>query len=426
MIRFERQQRSVGHGGFHSGLVQPRHSSPFRYVYDCGSTNHRRLRDEISSFTSELEENTLEALFVSHFHSDHVFGLDQLFAECRVKTAIIPYISPIQQMCLIARRSEARPPTVSDVQFIVDPVNWMTQRGVERVIVVTNGDDRPPFYGNHIPPSDPSDKVFSTENMLSKNPDFDVKKLRNYGDSNRSPWSTSPNAKASSVFLLNHAYPLSLMFEQQVIWEFMTFVQQEGNQIEQFRDRFSEGFPNFDLDGQHDRIDAVLTLLRSSRSRKKLTDIYRTVFVDLNITSMSLYSGPAARTTGMSRSEVFWGGGRAFNPWISRRNMQVGWILTGDADLKTDSRRQQFVEHYFLYLPKTRLMSLPHHGSRHNFDSELTEYGIEVFSATGRAGSKKHPHPEVIESVRRRGVLCTTDENSNTVLQDRGWVSPPA
>lgn len=75
---------SVGQGAFYTEVYDG-----FNVVYDCGSsTGHNLVTNEIKKEFHEKEK--IDLLFISHFHEDHINGLDFLLDYCDVKYIILP------------------------------------------------------------------------------------------------------------------------------------------------------------------------------------------------------------------------------------------------------------------------------------------------------------------------------------------------
>lgn len=85
---------SVGHGCF----VTERFANGINVIYDCGGYKNRITREINNSFT---ENDTIEALFISHFDYDHVNGLPILLNRCKkIRNVVIPYLSSEQKIVI--------------------------------------------------------------------------------------------------------------------------------------------------------------------------------------------------------------------------------------------------------------------------------------------------------------------------------------
>ena len=110
-MRVSRTQWAVGHGFFHSGLIESG-GKPVTYVYDCGATlaNSNNLDREIDEFICQLRScwkncrcplcyplrypqwyrqrynwrcsrrysSLVDIMYISHFDYDHVSGIPKL------------------------------------------------------------------------------------------------------------------------------------------------------------------------------------------------------------------------------------------------------------------------------------------------------------------------------------------------------------
>jgi hypothetical protein len=115
----------------------------------------------------------------------------------------------------------------------------------------------------------------------------------------------------------------------------------------------------------------ILDELTSPSKARALVDIYSDHFLrDHNVVSMSLYSGPASSGT----MRTFWR-----SDWIlpkrnqSRESLPIpsGWLGTGDSMLKQNKRRSPWHRFYSRYNAHIGAMTLPHHGSIHNFHEKV-------------------------------------------------------
>lgn len=93
-MRFVRTFHSVGHGAFYTErFYDDSYNNPqnvANFVYDCGSiTDLQKLQQEINR---EFNQGTkiINAVFISHFHEDHINGLGHLLGNCTVQNIVIP------------------------------------------------------------------------------------------------------------------------------------------------------------------------------------------------------------------------------------------------------------------------------------------------------------------------------------------------
>ena len=83
---------SVGQGAFYTEtLHRPGSDDDKHIVYDCGVKPYsNRLVEEICNFLPH--KSTIDVLFISHFHEDHVNGIKLLAERYKIKYVVLPQI----------------------------------------------------------------------------------------------------------------------------------------------------------------------------------------------------------------------------------------------------------------------------------------------------------------------------------------------
>lgn len=97
----------VGQGAFYSEVFENNGDVKFTMVYDCGTETPDKkmdlqLNDQIIDFSDRVN-NRIDLLFISHFHKDHISGLNYLTQKCKVKKTIIPMLT--DELILLTRVS---------------------------------------------------------------------------------------------------------------------------------------------------------------------------------------------------------------------------------------------------------------------------------------------------------------------------------
>lgn len=133
----------VGQGLFYSGLLsrgQRDEGGTFSFVYDCGTLSPREfLYREIDDLKLLLpsavprRRKRLDLLVVSHLHDDHVNGLERLLGDLEVDTVVMPYADEATMLLARAESSYEDPFLAS---FYADPVDWLSSRGVQKIMLV--------------------------------------------------------------------------------------------------------------------------------------------------------------------------------------------------------------------------------------------------------------------------------------------------
>lgn len=85
----------VGQGAFYTEQF----NNGFTIVYDCGSeTNISFVEKEIRN--TFQQGDSIDAVFISHLHNDHINGLEFLLNYCNVSKIFLPLIAPADKILL--------------------------------------------------------------------------------------------------------------------------------------------------------------------------------------------------------------------------------------------------------------------------------------------------------------------------------------
>ena len=148
-VNTEFRFHNVGQGLFYSGEIE-RSGSYLRFVYDCGSETTKMISNAVETFKQSIKDSEIDMLVISHFHEDHVSGLEELFNSFTIKNVILPYFTPIERL-LIALRNVGMP--LWYYEFLSDPVEYLVEKGVERVVVLGGRHGRNEEYPQRPPQS---------------------------------------------------------------------------------------------------------------------------------------------------------------------------------------------------------------------------------------------------------------------------------
>lgn len=106
-IRLERTIWPVGHGAFYTEQFKNENNDVlFTTVYDCGSYQKKAVEKCIKEFLPEKDQLIINALFISHFHADHVNLLAYLLQKnVKVKNLFIPQLTDDYILSLLVSSS---------------------------------------------------------------------------------------------------------------------------------------------------------------------------------------------------------------------------------------------------------------------------------------------------------------------------------
>ena len=88
----------VGQGAFYTEQFSKDDGGTFNVVYDCGSDSL-----DIQSLSKVIKksfpkESVIDAVFISHFDSDHVNGLPELMRNFKVTKIFLPLITGVAEI----------------------------------------------------------------------------------------------------------------------------------------------------------------------------------------------------------------------------------------------------------------------------------------------------------------------------------------
>lgn len=93
-IEMTRTFHPVGHGAFYTECFKCGKKDIYNIVYDCGCFEAAKEGQSEESYKKRIQSlindqfsksTKIDALFISHFHKDHIIGIDYLLKRCKVK-----------------------------------------------------------------------------------------------------------------------------------------------------------------------------------------------------------------------------------------------------------------------------------------------------------------------------------------------------
>ncbi len=360
-FQFIRSFLPVGQGAFYCEKFDFTDSS-LSIVYDCGTVSRQ------SSIRNVIEETfkkgeSVDALFISHFHEDHVNGIPFLLERCKVKRIFFPAVSPLYKIILKFVNDKILKVQKFTLDLSVDAVATLI-KVIKDVNIIRDDKQETLLYMVR-------ETGFDNETMT------DIPSLDNI------------ILIRSGVNVLDQ-----LMGKDSLLlkwgWQFVPFNFRQRELIikleAEMRSRYGECF----------RWDMLEDDFRDKAKRQEIKNLFRVKLGDPNVNSMVLYSGPK-------------------NPAIQIGGNQndkraTGCLYTGDYNANMGNSWKQLKGAYGGLWNMVGYIQIPHHGSKHSFNRGMLDAGVEYVISAGENNKYRHPHREVIRWFDAKGNLHRVSE----------------
>lgn len=384
-------QHSVGQGLMHSGVVYDRGSwwpwgvPLLTTVYDCGTSlggtgeKNRRISREVSEL--RRRSHNLDALYISHFDTDHVFGLPILLGEFTPRVIVIPATTAAERLLRLVHAHGVMGVANLDettLRILVDPIEGIT--------ALLEGS------GTEIVEISPEESDTFVEAPVPQN--------QEEGD--------APNVVIPSASTRGMG---AVWANGKLLWIVKPWVEQSVKQAS------ATFLSKLDVKNDDELKQQLPTWLeRIHQERKRIETAYKQAVFggknkSLNLTSLCLYSGPpsTANFIASTNSRVPWLEGFTSIPTQAISNVQhkrPGWFGTGDTPFGEECYLTGFEDHYDDVLRFASQITVPHHGSRADTPDEFVDLfppGATWIASAGLTNSFKHPNPETVERIFGKG-----------------------
>jgi len=374
---------NVGEGLFYTGQIDD-----FNFVYDCGAQriNRKHLNLAIGDYVrQELKAPRIDLLIISHLHDDHTYGLDALLNYVSVDTVILPYLSPVERLAVALKKINL---SSWFYDFLTDPVAFLIERGINRVVLVGG---REPY-----PPEPTFRNVERFENAERK---LDWSEMPEDEDLKREIIGMEQQLQRflnlGKLYVKSHRGHL----KAKGVWSFRFFnCKVDDSKLNAFIKCVKPIVRN----------NRLVDVIKSKPWLKKLKKCYQLLPGDFNDTSLLVYHGlipsnKSLKTCSLGYRIISVCSFHFVNRFLFRLNTGAGQLLTGDVNL--NSKLAEIVKHYGPNLSNVGLALVPHHGARKNWNGNiLTKTSSRCLWVTSAGISNKH-HPsfDVIQDIINSG-----------------------
>ena len=363
----------VGQGAFYLETFLC-NNEKINIIYDCGSeTSPKTLEAEIESNLNKNDEILL--LFISHFHDDHMNGLEYLLNNDEVKNIILPYTSEVNKHIL-------------SIKYLCSSGSKSTTSFVYRMI------------------NDPD----LTIKEISENTNVHyVMPYNNRSENNSDNNIINPIKSGANVLKeINIKSPINAPITNQLYWEYIPFNFQHNKRSKQFLDNLTNNLKKEAPTYASLPLKDILKKWDNKAIQKAVKAAYNDVKGDLNTNSMTLFSG--AKINDKCQKLVAHHLCKICPYDIGKAN---GCLYTGDYDAKGVRKWSELYNAYNEYWQYIGCIQIPHHGSHHNYNHKLALFDSYYIISAGKVNHYHHPSGSVIKDLifEKKHLSIVTEEH---------------
>ena len=348
----------VGHGAFYTErFFDGSGKCIFTAVFDCGcfeaakkGVNHHLNHINTTIQNTFNANDVIDVLFISHFHTDHINGIDFLLKHCDIKRIYIPILTP--RVILEA--------------FLFNCIQTGSTDNIGNELIEK-------FATSQIP------NVTQIRSNRTNQKDIQLKEVEITLNHNR--------------FLSSH----SRLCHSNISWTFIPFNLLEGQMNKLLYKRSP-------LKGlvRNRQVDFVkLHNFITSNSISQLQQIYKQALkVEHNSYSMTVLSYYSQYNPKNTQYQIWW------NNNIIQNISLINCLYMGDFEANANYPKQNTNIDALRSFYSTRwrgigLLQVPHHGSKHNYDDKL--YDVQRLCVISHGDPDKYHHPDicVVNGIRK-------------------------
>jgi hypothetical protein len=317
----------------------------------------------------------IDLLFLSHFHADHINGLDELKDRYIIRTVVLPKLT--EEARILAKLENYLEYVGFSTALIDNPQAYFGDKTV--IIQVEALREDGPATGTEnldglaidIPPADQAEDLLIPSRIVS---------------------STEGRMRA-----VPSGTPIRLHTTKMPFWEYVPYNYEFAGRRSAFLELLAaEGI----------ELTTLQTLEQVHDNQKALKSTYKKLDGDLNENSLVVYSGALTTLVPLLHK------GPPFAYWhpYYYEAVSLGYLYLGDADLSilfiVPDLRKRLGDRW----QKIQTIQVPHHGAIKNFNPAIVEAGMQAVISFGTTNTYGHPSAYVIGQLhllRANPVLVT-------------------
>jgi hypothetical protein len=421
----------VGQGAFYSE-THKLGDRTFTMVYDCGSSTLKKKEMEKIIEDAFAENSVIDVLFISHFHADHVNGIELLAKRCEVKLVVLPLITDEEMVLVNAINLSVY--GFDSIRIFERPEDFFGKRTSFIGILQTDDGDLN-HYGS-VSLSEFNEANEANEKTRSHNEETGSRREGENIKVATLDEKIIERKRSGTRFYISNTVVREGVTNEDLTdcWHFIPFYYRADERMKKFKDELlkrgltiKEVVKSCQFRDNKNVKEAYKDVKKTYEGVKKA---YKAVCGGLNESSMILYSGKEKKDIIYTDAPFF----LHYFPETEIRipfklafwgEAQSGCLYMGDINLNRDSIVADIKVKLGHRLNFVGTLQVPHHGSEHNFSADilLPNLFYAVFSY-GKNNSYKHPSVEVLRQVLSKHIfplLVIEDSTSQVIQKKAGW-----
>ena len=364
-MKVTRTLHPIGQGAFYTEKFEY-DGQQCNVAFDCGGTE-KFIEKEVKGYCDSLPcdnerlKPTIDAVFISHFHEDHVNGLKTLLSNAKVERIFLPLLND-------------------------DEVYALSLSFVEKL-----GD---PLYSGLI-----ESAVNGTPLKVDGVPDINVVRIDKYksdGISDEQPYLLYDGQNEHTDSRIEIPSGTSIKLKNSTPWIFKTFNfrNAEGKREKQLKKALKKR-------GYELSLTELIKKWQAPQYQDGIRKCYKFVSGSMNANSMVTYSGLGKNdftvTNCMTSKYCYWRNCSDINSFAPHK---AGCMYFGDYEAKGKCKWKQYEDSFGYLIDLLHVQQVPHHGSRHNYNVKLNKPKKKMnFISAGKASS--FPHSETKDELNK-------------------------
>jgi hypothetical protein len=427
-LQVSRQQYGVGQGNFHfQELVFSKDGKTeltYCFVYDCGG--YEKAIEWCVDHATEPKDLKIDAVYLSHFESDHVNGLTALCANAKISRIYVPHITTEQAVHVVAMQIAKSNNWSIELQNFVTTVVSVASGGSINGVPVTQieGGEAPlsPQAENSDVPQADSETDGVIQAYVPEGP------LVRHNERATIKATTAGRATGTVLWEMVHWYyaahsAISTAILNDLNSSPLGFVTKAEPGLKMGASSTDTAATLDWVKTNYKAIAAIYKTVMKAHNASRVTSGDAKVPNNHNVASLCLYSGPVPSDLNLEQYSHWpypfdkrWivGFGYRF-----RQYRYGAWLATGDAMLKRPDIWSNFEAHFTeARLDACLTVQIPHHGAdakdSDNYNTELIRPYQNCVISAGAKNKYRHPHKNVVNHILAKpAILRLVNENNH-------------